>query len=92
MSAILECINLSKNFNGLMAVSNLNLKLESGRIIGLLGPNGSGKTTLIKMISGLLTPASGSLLINGMEPGVETKKIVSYLPERTGHGGWRGKD
>lgn len=83
MSAILECINLSKNFNGLMAVSNLNLKLESGRIIGLLGPNGSGKTTLIKMISGLLTPASGSLLINGMEPGVETKKIVSYLPERT---------
>ena len=62
MSAILECINLSKNFNGLMAVSNLNLKLESGRIIGLLGPNGSGKTTLIKMISGLLTPASGSLL------------------------------
>lgn len=83
MSAILECINLSKNFNSLMAVSNLNLKLESGRIIGLLGPNGSGKTTLIKMISGLLTPASGSLLINGMEPGVETKKIVSYLPERT---------
>ncbi|HJA69885.1 MAG TPA: ABC transporter ATP-binding protein [Firmicutes bacterium] len=83
MSAILECINLSKNFNGLMAVSNLNLKLESGRIIGLLGPNGSGKTTLIKMISGLLTPASGSLLINGMEPGVETKKIVSYLPEQT---------
>lgn len=74
MSAILECINLSKNFNSLMAVSNLNLKLESGRIIGLLGPNGSGKTTLIKMISGLLTPASGSLLINGMEPGVETKK------------------
>ena len=73
MSAILECINLSKNFNSLMAVSNLNLKLESGRIIGLLGPNGSGKTTLIKMISGLLTPASGSLLINGMEPGVETK-------------------
>lgn len=83
MSAILECINLSKNFNSLMAVSNLNLKLESGRIIGLLGPNGSGKTTLIKMISGLLTPASGNLLINGMEPGVETKKIVSYLPERT---------
>ena len=83
MSAILECINQSKKFKGLMAVSNLNIKLESGRIIGLLGPNGSGKTTLIKMISGLLTPASGSLLINGMEPGVETKKIVSYLPERT---------
>ena len=74
MSAILECINLSKNFNSLMAVSNLNLKLESGRIIGLLGPNGSGKTTLIKMISGLLTPASGNLLINGMEPEWRLKK------------------
>lgn len=83
MSAILECVNLSKNFNNLTAVSNLNLKLESGRIIGLLGPNGSGKTTLIKMASGLLAPTSGNLLINGMEPGVETKKIVSYLPERT---------
>lgn len=83
MSLILECVNLSKNFNGLMAVSNLNLSLESGRIIGLLGPNGSGKTTLIKMAAGLLAPASGSLLIDGMEPGVETKKIVSYLPERT---------
>lgn len=83
MSLILECVNLSKNFNGLMAVSNLNLSLESGRIIGLLGPNGSGKTTLIKMAAGLLAPAGGSLLIDGMEPGVETKKIVSYLPERT---------
>ena len=83
MSLILECVNLSKNFNGLMAVSNLNLSLESGRIIGILGPNGSGKTTLIKMAAGLLAPAGGSLLIDGMEPGVETKKIVSYLPERT---------
>lgn len=83
MSLILECVNLSKNFNGLMAVSNLNLSLESGRIIGLLGSNGSGKTTLIKMAAGLLAPAGGSLLIDGMEPGVETKKIVSYLPERT---------
>lgn len=83
MSAILECVNLTKNFGSLAAVSNLNLKLESGRIIGLLGPNGSGKTTLIKMTAGLLTPNGGSLLINGMEPGVETKKIVSYLPERT---------
>ena len=83
MAAILECVNLTKNFGSLAAVSNLNLKLESGRIIGLLGPNGSGKTTLIKMTAGLLAPNGGSLLINGMEPGVETKKIVSYLPERT---------
>jgi ABC-2 type transport system ATP-binding protein len=83
MSSILECKALTKQFSNITALSNVNLTLERGRIIGLLGPNGSGKTTLIKLINGLLVPNSGSLLIDGKEPGTETKKIVSYLPEKT---------
>lgn len=83
MSVILECKNLSKAYGHKPALDNVNLSLETGRIIGLLGPNGSGKTTLIKLINGLLSPNEGELLINGNAPGVETKKIVSYLPERT---------
>lgn len=81
---ILECSGLSKQYgNGHMALSNLNLSLERGQIVGLLGPNGSGKTTLIKLINDLLVPTEGFVHIDGMEPGVETKKVVSYLPERT---------
>ncbi len=83
MNAILECKTLTKKFSNLVALNNVDLTLERGRIIGLLGPNGSGKTTLIKLINGLLVPSSGKLLIDGKEPGTETKKIVSYLPERT---------
>jgi ABC-2 type transport system ATP-binding protein len=83
MSAILECKSLTKNFSKLTALANVNLTLERGRIIGLLGPNGSGKTTLIKLINGLLVQSSGTLLIDGKEPGIETKKIISYLPEKT---------
>lgn len=83
MSAILECKSLSKKFTGLTALSDVNLSVERGRIVGLLGPNGSGKTTLIKLINGLLVPTSGNLLVDGKEPGTETKKIVSYLPEKT---------
>lgn len=64
------------------ALSNVDLTLERGEIIGLLGPNGSGKTTLIKLINGLLLPTDGQITVNGSVPGVETKKIVSYLPER----------
>ena len=64
-------------------MSDLNLTIEKGHIVGLLGPNGSGKTTLIKMMNGLLKPTDGVVLIGGSEPGVETKKHVSYLPERT---------
>ena len=66
-----------------MAVYHMNLSIPRGKIIGLLGPNGCGKTTLIKMINGLLTPSCGTVTINGYAPGIETKKIVSYLPERT---------
>ncbi|MBP1755932.1 MAG: transporter [Firmicutes bacterium] len=83
MSAILECKSLTKKFTTLTALSNVNLTLERGRIIGLLGPNGSGKTTMIKLINGLLVPTSGTILVDGKAPGTDTKKIVSYLPEKT---------
>lgn len=84
MSALVECVGLTKCYtNGVPAVAGLNLTIEKGHIVGLLGPNGSGKTTLIKMINGLLRPTEGTVLVNGNEPGVETKKVVSYLPERT---------
>lgn len=69
-------------------MSEVNCQLPRGRIIGLLGPNGSGKTTLIKTATGLLTPTSGQLLVAGMAPSVETKKIVSYLPDRTYLSDW----
>lgn len=80
---VLECRALSKNYGSFTALSNFNLSLAAGRIIGLLGPNGSGKTTLIKMAAGLLTPTYGEILIDGRPVGIDTKKIVSYLPERT---------
>ena len=80
---ILECRSLTKNYGAFPALSNFDLALPEGKIIGLLGPNGSGKTTLIKMIAGLLTPTSGELRVDGKKVGLETKKIVSYLPERT---------
>lgn len=84
MNPILECQGLSKKYsNNFYVLSNLNLTLERGQIIGLLGPNGSGKTTLIKLINDLLVPSEGKILIAGKEPGIETKKIISYLPERT---------
>lgn len=84
MKPILECKRLTKQYNShINALTNLNLVLERGQIIGLLGPNGSGKTTLIKLINDLLIPTEGQVLIDGMTPGVKTKKIVSYLPERT---------
>ena len=84
MRPILECYGLAKTYgNGHWALGNLNLSLERGQIIGLLGPNGSGKTTLIKLINDLLVPTEGTIHIDGNPPGKETKKIVSYLPERT---------
>lgn len=84
MSSLVEIRELTKAYNAkAVAVNNLNLNLEHGKIIGLLGPNGSGKTTLIKMMNGLLTPTHGTILIKGNQPGIETKAVVSYLPERT---------
>ena len=89
MNPILDCQNLTKYYGNKIALDNLNLTLEPGKIIGLLGSNGSGKTTFIKLLNGLLTPDKGQVLINGMKPGIDTKKIVSYLPERTYLGSWR---
>lgn len=88
MENILECQNLVKFFPGCLALNSVNLTVPKGRIVGLLGPNGSGKSTMIKLANGLITPTSGKILINGMEPGIETKKIVSYLPERTYLNDW----
>lgn len=88
MSTILECNGLTKNFGSKAAISGVNLKIERGQIVGLLGPNGSGKSTLIKLANELLTPTSGTILIGDMKPGVETKKIVSYLPEKTYLNDW----
>ena len=86
--AILECKNLTKRFGATAALQDVSLEIAPGRIIGLLGPNGSGKTTLLKLANGLLTPDGGSLTLDGMAPGVETKKIVSYLPEKSYLAGW----
>ena len=82
MNELVRCTNLSRSFGEVRALDNVNLSLPGGRIVGLLGPNGSGKTTLIKILNGLLQPTAGEVRIAGNAPGVETKKIVSYLPDR----------
>jgi ABC-2 type transport system ATP-binding protein len=87
-NSMIECHDLTKIFPGCMALNSVNLSIPKGQIVGLLGPNGSGKSTLIKLINGLLTPTSGEVTINGMKPGVETKEIVSYLPEHTYLNDW----
>ena len=83
MNVILKCTGLSKRYGSVQALNRVDLTVERGKIIGILGPNGSGKTTLIKLINGLLTPSEGSILVGGEVPGVETKKIVSYLPDNS---------
>ena len=80
---LLEIKNLNKSFDNKKILKDVNLNISSGKIIGLLGKNGAGKTTLIKLINDLLTPTTGEILIKGNRVGVETKKIVSYLPEKT---------
>ena len=80
---LIEIKNLTKKYDKKVALNNVNLTIPRGKIIGLLGKNGAGKTTLIKLINDLLTPTTGEILINGNKVGVETKKIISYLPEKT---------
>lgn len=80
---LLECKHLYKEFDNNIILKDINLKISRGKIIGLLGKNGTGKTTLIKLINDLLTPTKGEILINGEKPGVNSKKIIAYLPERT---------
>jgi len=79
---ILECKGLSKHFGAVRALDDVSFAVEPGRIVGLLGPNGSGKTTLIKLANGLLTPTAGEILVDGRNPGTETKAVVSYLSDK----------
>ena len=88
MSVLINCEGLTKVYGSIVALRGVNLTIESGKIYGLLGPNGSGKTTLIKLINGLLTPTSGKIAILGNEPGIETKKIISYLPDTNSLNSW----
>ena len=80
---LLEIKKLNKSFNNKEILKDININISEGKIIGLLGKNGAGKTTLIKLINDLLTPTSGEILVKGKHIGVETKKVISYLPERT---------
>ncbi|KWX78319.1 multidrug ABC transporter ATP-binding protein [Paenibacillus riograndensis] len=82
MENVLECSNLTKRYGKKVALDNLNFTLPKGRIVGLLGPNGAGKTTLMKLIVSLLRDYRGSITVCGRRPGLDTKKIVSYLPDR----------
>ena len=86
--SIFECKALTKNYGAKTVLDSIDLTIEPGRIVGLLGPNGSGKTTLIKLANGLLTPTSGEILIAGKAPCRATKAIVSYLPDRNTLPGW----
>ncbi len=80
---LLETKKLSKTFDNKEILKDINLKITKGKIIGLLGKNGAGKTTLIKLINDLLTPTKGEVLVKGKKVGIESKKVISYLPERT---------
>lgn len=80
---LLEARGLSKAYGRHPALDNLNFTLPRGRIVGLLGPNGSGKTTLLKLACGLIVPSQGQILISGLAPGVESKRRVAYLPEKS---------
>ena len=85
---LVSCKGITKAYGRKVALDNINVEIGRGKIIGLLGPNGSGKTTLIKLMSGILTPTAGEVTISGKNIGIETKKIVSYLPERTYLNDW----
>lgn len=83
MQSIVEFDNLTKEFGKKKALDQISLQIPKGRIIGLLGPNGSGKTTMMKLMNGLIQPSEGEVRIDGIKPGTESKKLVSYLPEKT---------
>ena len=83
MEPILEITHVSKTYGKKEALKDVSLKIEPGKVVGLLGPNGSGNSTLIKLINGLLQPTDGQILVAGQALGIETKKMISYLPERT---------
>ena len=80
--AILDCKALSKHYGKVAALESVDLSIEPGRVVGLLGPNGSGKTTFIKLVNGLLTPTAGEVRVGGNRPGPASKALVAYLPDR----------
>lgn len=85
---LLEFNNVTKMYGQKPALSQVNFRLERGKIVGLLGPNGSGKTTIMKLINGLIQPTEGSVLVNGAAPGIESKQVISFLPDRTYLNNW----
>ena len=88
MGNIVEFKDVHKSYGNKEILKGVNLNISKNKIIGLLGPNGSGKTTMIKLMNGLLQPDEGNVYVNGLKPSVETKKIVSYLPEKTYLNDW----
>ena len=88
MGIVLECKDLRKQYGKKIALKNINLQIPSGSIVGLLGPNGSGKTTLLKLAAGLLKPSSGEIFACGYEPGVESKELVAYQPDKVYLNDW----
>jgi ABC-2 type transport system ATP-binding protein len=80
---LLKIKDLTKKFDNKIILNNIDLNIGAGKIVGLLGKNGAGKTTLIKLINDLLTPTKGEILVNGKKIGVDSKRVISYLPERT---------
>jgi len=88
MSELLRCEHLIKRYGSTVALSDVSFTLESGKIVGLLGPNGSGKTTLINIINGLLTPTEGAVYVDGDQPGPKTRAKVAYLPDNIYLNSW----
>ena len=82
MENIIKIKGLTKSYLNKKALNDISLNIEKGKVVGILGPNGSGKTTMIKIITGILRESHGEILIDGKRPGVYTKSIVSYLPDR----------
>lgn len=80
---LVEFKEVTKRYGSKTALNKVSFQIPKGKIIGLLGPNGSGKSTIIKLMNGLIVPTSGDVLIHGAKPGIESKKVISYLPERT---------
>lgn len=88
MSELLKITNVTKKYHHFKALNNVSMTLESGKIIGLLGPNGTGKTTLIKIINGLLKDYEGEVLVDGKNVGIDSRKIISYLPDENYFQDW----